>query len=105
VVKRGQIWTLVRGGSQHRVLVISNDEYNGIEELAVWALTVVRDVPHPNHLAVRLSGDDPLSGAFVRIHSVVQILDRSALRDNHGFVSHTTMTAVEDALREFLELP
>jgi mRNA interferase MazF len=105
VVKRGQIWTLLRGGSQHRVLVISNDEYNGVEELAVWALTVVRDVPHPNHLAVRLDGDDPLSGASVRIHSVVQVLDRSALCDNHGFVSHATMSAVEEALREFLELP
>jgi mRNA interferase MazF len=105
VVKRGQIWTLLRGGGQHRVLVISNDEYNGVEELAVWALTVVRDVPHPNHLAVPLGRDDPLSGAFVRIHGVVQILDRSALRDNHGFVSHATMNAVEAALREFLELP
>ena len=48
---------------------------------------------------------DPLTGAYVRIHSVVQILDRSALRDNHGFVSHATMEAVETALREFLELP
>jgi len=104
-VKRGQIWTLLRGSSQHRVLVVSNDEYNSVEELAVWALTVVREVPHPNHLAVRLAEDDPLSGAFVRIHSVVQILDRSALRDSHGFVSHTTMNMVEAALREFLELP
>jgi len=104
-VKRGQIWTLLRGGSQHRVLVISNDEYNAVEELAVWALVVVRDVPHPNQLAVRLGDGDPLSGAFVRIHSVVQILDRSALRDNHGFVSPATMLAVEDAVREFLELP
>jgi mRNA interferase MazF len=105
VVKRGQIWTLLRGGSQHRVLIISNDEYNNVEELAVWSLAVVRDVPHPNHLAVRLGSGDPLSGAFVRIHSVVQVLDRSALRDNHGFVSHATMDAVEDAIREFLELP
>lgn len=104
-MKRGQIWTLLRGGGQHRVLVISNDEYNAVEELAVWALAVVRDVPHPNQLAVRLGGDDPLSGAFVRIHSVVQILDRSALRDNHGFVSHATMNTVEEAFREFLELP
>ncbi|MDT4989905.1 MAG: mRNA interferase MazF [Micromonosporaceae bacterium] len=104
-MKRGQIWTLLRGGSQHRVLVISNNEYNSVDELAVWALTVVRAVPHRNHLTVRLGTDDPLSGASVRIHSVVQILDRSALRDNHGFVSPTTMNAVEDALREFLELP
>lgn len=104
-MKRGQILTLLRGGSQHRVLVVSNDEYNAVEELAVWALVVVRDVPHPNHLAVRLGDDDPLGGAFVRIHSVVQILDRTALRDNHGFVSHATMLAVEDAVREFLELP
>jgi mRNA-degrading endonuclease toxin of MazEF toxin-antitoxin module len=96
---------LLRGGGQHRVLVVSNDEYNGVEELAVWALTVVRDVPHPNRLAVRLGREDPLGDAFVRIHSVVQILDRSALRDNHGFVSHATMNAVEGALREFLELP
>jgi mRNA-degrading endonuclease toxin of MazEF toxin-antitoxin module len=105
VVRRGQIWTLLRGGSQHRVLVISNDEYNSVNELALWALAVVRDVPHPNHLAVQLAPADPLSGAFVRIHSVVQILDRSALHDNHGFVSHPTMNAVELALREFLELP
>ena len=104
-MRRGQVWTLLRGGSQHRVLVISNDEYNRVDELAAWALAVVREVPHPTHLAVRLGGDDPLAGAFVRIHSVVQILDRTSLRDNHGFVSHGTMNAVEDALREFLELP
>jgi mRNA-degrading endonuclease toxin of MazEF toxin-antitoxin module len=87
------------------VLAISNDEYNSVNELAVWALAVVREVPHPNRLAIRLNEGDPLSGAFVRIHSVVQILDRTALRDNHGFVSHATMTAVEEAIREFLELP
>lgn len=103
-MRRGQIWTLLRGGSQYRVLVISNDEYNSIEELAIWALTVVRDVPHRNQLAVRLNEADPLAGAFVRIPSVVQILDRSALRDNHGFVAHDTMNAIEEALREFLEL-
>ena len=104
-MRRGQIWTLLRGGSQHRVLVMSNDEYNSVDELAIWALAIVREVPHPNQLAVHLAGDDPLSGAYVRIHSVVQILDRSALRENHGFVSHATMGAVELALREFLEMP
>ena len=104
MVRRGQIWTLLRGGSQYRVLVISNDEYNAVDELAVWALTVVRDTPHPNQLVVPLTGDDPLTGAFVRIHAVVQIADRTALRHNHGFVSHATMNDVEDAVREFLEL-
>lgn len=87
------------------MLIISNDEYNSVEELAVWALAIVSDVPHPTHLAVQLRDGDPLRGAFVRVHSVVQILDRSALHDNHGFVSHDTMNAVEYALREFLELP
>jgi mRNA interferase MazF len=42
---------------------------------------------------------------FVGIHSLVQILDRTALRESHGFVSHETMQSVETALREFLELP
>jgi mRNA interferase MazF len=105
MVRRGQVWTLLRGGSQYRVLVISNDEYNAVEELAIWALVVSRDVPHPNQLVVRLSAGDPLSGAFVKIYGVVQILDRTALRDNHGFVSHSTMSAIEDGLRDFLELP
>lgn len=105
MVRRGQVWTLLRGGSQYRVLIISNDEYNDVDELAIWALVVTRNVPHPNQLAVRLSADDPLSGAFIKIHAVVQVLDRAALRDSAGFVSHTTMTAVEEALREFLELP
>ena len=104
-MRRGQIWTLLRGGSQHRVLVISNDEYNSVVELAIWALTIVREVPHPNQLAVRLTETDPLTGAFVRLHSVVQVLDRIALRDNLGYVSHATMNAIEAALREFLELP
>jgi mRNA-degrading endonuclease toxin of MazEF toxin-antitoxin module len=99
------VWTLLRGGSQYRVLVISNDEYNSVPELAAWALVASRDVPHPNQMVVRLGPDDPLAGAFVKIHAVVQVLDRTALRDNHGFVSDRTMNAVEDALREFLELP
>ncbi len=85
--------------------MISNDEYNSVDELAIWALTVARETPHPNQLAVRLAAVDPLAGAFVRIHSVVQILDRTALRDNHGFVSLDTMNLIEAALREFLELP
>ncbi|GIE87713.1 mRNA-degrading endonuclease, toxin component of the MazEF toxin-antitoxin module [Actinoplanes regularis] len=87
------------------MLVISNDEYNAVEEPAIWALAVVRKVPHRNHLAVRLGPGAPLSGAYVRLHNVVQILDRSALRDNHGYVSHATMNAAEDAVREFLDLP
>ena len=105
MVRRGQIWTLLRGGSRYRVLVISNDEYNSVEELAIWALTVAGEEPHPNQLAIRLAEADPLAGAYVRIHSVVQVLDRTALCDNHGFVSHHTMNLIEDALREFLELP
>lgn len=104
-MRRGQVWTLLRGGSQYRVLIISNDEYNDVDELAIWALVVTRDVPHPNQLSVRLSAEDPLSGAFVKIHAVVQILDRTTLRDNTGFLSQATMTAIEGALREFLELP
>ena len=104
-MKRGQIWTLLRGGSQHRVLVISNDEYNSVEELAIWALAVVREAPHPNQLVVRLDAADPLTGAFVKIDRVVQILDRTTLRENHGFVSHNTMNVVEAAVRDFLDLP
>ena len=87
------------------MLIISNDEYNAVVELAIWAIAVVPELAHPNHLAVRLTQADPLSGAFVRIHSVVQVPDRGALRQNHGFVSHPTMALVEDRLREFLELP
>lgn len=105
MVRRGQVWTLLRGGGQYRVLIISNDEYNEVVELAIWALVLSRDVPHPNQLVVRLGAEDPLGGTFIKIHSVAQILDRTALRTNHGFVSHETMNAVEDRLREFLELP
>lgn len=105
MVRRGQIWTLLRGGGRYRVLIISNDEYNEVAELAIWALVVAREVPHPNQLAIRLAATDPISGAFVKIHGVVQVLDRASLRKNHGFVSHTTMNAIEDGFREFLELP
>lgn len=29
----GQVWTLLRDGSQYHVLIVSNDEYNGVAEL------------------------------------------------------------------------
>lgn len=105
MVRRGQIWTLLYGGAQRRILIISNDEYNAVAGLPISALVVTRDAPHPAHLAVRLPAGDPLSGAYVRIHGVVQVIDGSALREGHGYISHPTMTAVEVALREFLELP
>ena len=63
-MRRGHVWTLLRGGSQFRVLVISNDEYNAVPELAVWALSVVRETPHPNNLPVRLTEEDRLAGPF-----------------------------------------
>ncbi|XVU27456.1 type II toxin-antitoxin system PemK/MazF family toxin [Actinoplanes sp. CA-054009] len=107
MVARGQIWTLLRGSSQHRILIVSNDEYNAVEhpDLAVAALIVVRAAITANPLAVRLADRDPLSGAHVLADRMVQVLDRTALRETHGFVSHATMVNVETALREFLELP
>lgn len=66
---------------------------------------VVRDVPRPDQLVVRLRGGDPLSGAFVRIPAIMQVADQTAWRDNHGYVSNDTMNSVEHGLREFLELP
>jgi mRNA interferase MazF len=105
VVRRGQIWTLVRGDNLYRALIVSNDEYNLADDVAIWALTVVRDVARPNGLTIRLRPDDPLSGAYVRIPSVLQLQDRSALRDNYGFISHDTMNLVDNALRDFLDLP
>jgi mRNA interferase MazF len=66
VVRRGQVWSLVRGPS--------------------------------------CTSDDPLPGGSVSIPSVVQILDRTTLKDNLGYVAPGTMNAVEDAMREFLEL-
>ncbi len=105
-MKRGEVWTVVRGGSQHRVLVISADEVNAVDALPIWVLTITRDVPGgvPSPLAVQLVDGDPLAGAFVRVFAVGQVLDRTSLRDRHGFVSHRTMETVERRLRGLLEL-
>ena len=105
MVRRGQVWTLLHGGAQRRILIISNDEYNAVDGLPIWALTITRDAPVPTHLAVQIPAGNPLAGAYVRIHGVVQVVDRTALREGHGYLSHEAMTAVEEALREFLELP
>ncbi|MFF5288281.1 type II toxin-antitoxin system PemK/MazF family toxin [Paractinoplanes globisporus] len=101
MVRRGQVWSFVQGADLHHVLVISNDEYNAIPSLAIWALAITRD---QRPLGVHLCGDDPLAGGSVSIPSLVQILDRGALKENLGYVAPGTMNAVEDALREFLEL-
>lgn len=94
---------MTRDGDLYHVLIISNDEYNAVPEAAVWALAVVpgaRQTP----LAIHLCTDD-LPGGVVSIPGLVQILDRSTLKENLGYVAPGTMSAVEDALREFLDLP
>ncbi|GIF25316.1 mRNA-degrading endonuclease toxin of MazEF toxin-antitoxin module [Actinoplanes tereljensis] len=104
MVKRGQVWTWVRGDDRHHVLVISNDEYNAEPGVAVWALILVRGLPQSNPLGVHLCSDDPFGGASVSIPALVQILDRGSLTENHGYLAPGTMRAVEDALREFMDL-
>jgi mRNA interferase MazF len=85
MVRRGQVWTLLRGARQYRVLVISNDEYNDVTELAVWALVVSRDVPHPNHLAIRLrvpglALTSTAGGHDQRLHRLARFVSRLAYR-------------------------
>jgi mRNA interferase MazF len=94
---------MIRGSQQYRLLIISNDEYNELDEVRPWGAAVIRGKAD-SELLVQLSADDPLSGAMVDVTRVMQI-DRTALRDNHGFVSNTTLNSVEYALREFLNLP
>jgi mRNA-degrading endonuclease toxin of MazEF toxin-antitoxin module len=55
-------------------------------------------------LTVRLTDSDPLPAAVVHIPKVLRI-DPSELRTNLGHVSHDTMNAIEEALRDFLALP
>ena len=100
---RGEVWTLVRGSRQYRVLIVSNDEYNVLEDVTPWGLIIDRIVADSD-LLVPLVAYDPLPGATVDASAVVRV-DRSALRDNHGFVGNDTMNRVEYALRDLLNLP
>jgi mRNA-degrading endonuclease toxin of MazEF toxin-antitoxin module len=108
MVARGQVWSYVQGSRQYRVLVISNDEFNALPAVGPWALRVDRapaGAPVVDiDLLIRMTGDDPLPGAYVNVPAVVRV-DETALRDNLGVVSHATMAAVEHAIRDFLELP
>ena len=102
-VTRGQIWVYTVGSRAFRMLIVSNDEHNDFEELLPWGLAVER-AGAESVLSVRLAAGDPLAGAFVMIPKVYR-LDRTALRENLGFVGNDTMNAVEYGLREFLVLP
>ncbi|WP_203817616.1 type II toxin-antitoxin system PemK/MazF family toxin [Paractinoplanes ferrugineus] len=103
-MRRGQVWTWVRGAERHPVLVISNDEYNALPEVPVWALVIVPGLPQSTPFGVHMCSDDPLPGASVSIPGLVQILDRGSLTENHGYLAPGTLDSVEDALREFMEL-
>jgi mRNA interferase MazF len=103
VVRRGQVWTWVHNGTAHRVVVISNDEFNAEPGLPVWALLIVPEVPAVGDLAVHTCDGDVEPG-YVSIPGLVQILDRGTLKESHGFLAPGTMRAVEDALKDFLEL-
>jgi mRNA interferase MazF len=101
---RGQVWTYALGSRQYRVLIVSNDEYTEDPGIHPLALTISRQTPDLGTLTPIMSADDPLSGARVLIPHPVRI-DRTALRDCHGFVSNATMRAVEHGLRDYLVLP
>ncbi len=103
MVTRGQIWAYIQGSRQYRILIISNDEFNGLDGVFPWGLRVARDAPGGG-LLVRLDESDPLPGASVDVTAVVRI-DRTALRENLGFIAPSTLNAVEAALRDFLNLP
>ena len=100
---RGQILAVVSGSRHYRVLIISNDEFNDNDLVSPWGLTVQR-TNIQSELFVPLAAEDPLSGAVVDITRVMRI-DRTAVRENYGFVSNATLNAVEYALRNFLNLP
>jgi mRNA-degrading endonuclease toxin of MazEF toxin-antitoxin module len=106
MVSRGQVWAYVQGSRQYRVLIISNDEFNVASGVGPWALRVDRECVGAADvgLVVRMGAHDPLPGACVHIPAVIRI-DRTALRESLGLVSHATMEAVEEELRDFLGLP
>jgi hypothetical protein len=99
---RGQVWEYISGSRQYRVVVVSSDEFSGDADLRPWGLVILRTAP--DSLVVALARDDPLAGAYVHVPVVLR-LDPTGLRTNLGYLSHSTMIAVELALREFLELP
>jgi mRNA-degrading endonuclease toxin of MazEF toxin-antitoxin module len=101
---RGQVWEYVQGSRQYRVVIVSNDEYNEFPDAVPWALAVERNAPNVPGFLVGLSEDDPLAGAVVVVPRVIRC-DTSALRHCLGFLSNTSMNAVERGLREFLNLP
>ncbi|WP_238015542.1 type II toxin-antitoxin system PemK/MazF family toxin [Dactylosporangium sp. AC04546] len=103
MVVRGQVWTYLVGSWQYRVVIISNDEFNEFENVHPWALVVDRTAGGSD-LTVPLGPDDPLPGAAVNVAVVLRV-DRTGLRHNHGYLSNDTMNLLEDALRDFLNLP
>lgn len=103
---KGAILTILRGSNQYRALIISGDAYTAHESVPLWALSIVRDAPpRTSGLFVQLGDQDPLRGSYVRIPGVMQILDRTAIRDPLGSVTTPTMRRIETALRLFLDLP
>jgi mRNA-degrading endonuclease toxin of MazEF toxin-antitoxin module len=102
--RRGQIWEYIQGSRQHRILIVSDNEYNESPDAVPWALVLERAAPAIPGYLVELTAEDPLPGATVVVPRVLRC-DPSALRHNLGFVGNHTMNAVERGLREFLNLP
>jgi mRNA-degrading endonuclease toxin of MazEF toxin-antitoxin module len=101
---RGQVWEYVQGSRQHRVLIVSSDEYNEHPNALPWALVLERGAPSVPGFLVPLAADDPLPGAAVVVPRVVRC-DPSALRHCLGYLGNASLNAVERGLRELLNLP
>lgn len=101
---RGQVWEYIVGSAQRRVVIVSNDDYNALPNHAPWGLLIEPKTDGPTIFTVPMSAEDPIPAGSVMV-PIIMRCQITGLRRCLGYLSETTYTELERALREFLELP
>ena len=106
-MKRGEIWTLrdKNYASKARpVVVIQSDEHNSFDSVILCLFTTYESSNIKTRVFVEASGKNGLlRDSYVMTDKIVTV-DKSALGEAIGRLSHRDMAAVSEQLRIVLEL-
>jgi mRNA interferase MazF len=99
-MRRGEVWTVSDDHGQHRVVVLSGEEYN-VMGVAYCAPIMQRSAPMQPY-TVALVDPDPIAGTV--LVGLTEPIGISTGTESIGIVTGVTMARLSDAVRDLFDV-
>ena len=99
-MRRGEVWTVADEHGQHRVVVLSGDEYN-VMGVAYCAPIMQRSAPMQPYVVV-LSDPDPIAGTV--LVGLTEPIAITTGTESIGIVTGATMARLSEAVRDLFDV-